>query len=158
MKIEIRKAEEKDVPVLLDLLKQVNKIHADRRPDIFRYGTKYSEEELVKLLSNPAYFIFVAADEKDEAKGYAFCFDATVRGDAIRTDIRNLYLDDLCVDEKARGGHIGTKLLGFVKEFAKEQGYDLLTLNVWELDTEAKKFYLGQDMQVEKTMLEYKLH
>jgi ribosomal protein S18 acetylase RimI-like enzyme len=158
MKTEIRKAQEKDIPKLLELLKQVNAIHAGRRPDIFRYATKYSAEELKKLLANPSYFIFVAADEKDEAEGYAICLDATIRGDAIRTEIRNLYLDDLCVDEKARGGHIGTKLLDFVKSFAKEQGFDILTLNVWELDKEAKKFYLSQDMQVERTTLEYKLH
>ena len=47
----IRKAEEKDIPRILELLKQVLQIHADIRPDIFIPGTtKYTVSELTELL------------------------------------------------------------------------------------------------------------
>ena len=40
----IRKAEEKDIPRILELLGQVLQIHADIRPDIFIPGTtKYTD-------------------------------------------------------------------------------------------------------------------
>ena len=49
----IRKAEEKDIPRILELLGQVLQIHADIRPDIFIPGTtKYTTDELTELLKN----------------------------------------------------------------------------------------------------------
>lgn len=44
------------------------------------------------------------------------------------TDIRTLYIDDLCVDETKRGTHIGKQLYEYVVAFAKEQGCYNLTL------------------------------
>lgn len=47
----IRKAKEKDIPRIIELLGQVLQIHADIRPDIFIPGTtKYTVEELTELL------------------------------------------------------------------------------------------------------------
>ena len=49
----IRKAKEKDIPRIIELLGQVLQIHADIRPDIFIPGTtKYTVEELTELLKN----------------------------------------------------------------------------------------------------------
>ena len=49
----IRKAEEKDITRIIELLGQVLQIHADIRPDIFIPGTtKYTVEELTELLKN----------------------------------------------------------------------------------------------------------
>ena len=49
----IRKAEEKDIPRMIELLGQVLQIHADIRPDIFIPGTtKYTVSELSCLVSN----------------------------------------------------------------------------------------------------------
>ena len=57
----IRKAEEKDIPRILELLKQVLQIHADIRPDIFIPGTtKYTINELAELLKNKEKPIYVA--------------------------------------------------------------------------------------------------
>ena len=39
----IRRAEERDIPRLLELLKQVNEVHYKIRPDLFKLETKYSE-------------------------------------------------------------------------------------------------------------------
>ena len=62
----IRKAEEKDIPRILELLGQVLQIHADIRPDIFIPDTtKYTTDELTELLKNEEKPIYVAADEVD---------------------------------------------------------------------------------------------
>ena len=46
----IRKAKEKDIPRIIELLGQVLQIHADIRPDIFIPDTtKYTVEELTEL-------------------------------------------------------------------------------------------------------------
>ena len=74
--------------------------------------------------------------------------------DRMLTDIKTLYIDDLCVDENMRGKHIGTSLFEYVKAFAKENGFHNLTLNVWALNPDAVRFYEAIGMQVQKYGME----
>ena len=49
--MKIRKAEEKDIPRIMELLGQVLQIHAEIRPDVCIPGTtKYTDSELKELL------------------------------------------------------------------------------------------------------------
>ena len=57
------------------------------------------------------------------------------------TDIKTLYIDDICVDENARGKHIGKTLYEYVLSYAKENDYYNITLNVWTCNPGAMKFY-----------------
>ena len=81
-----------------------------------------------------------SVDENDEVMGYAFCMFQHHSNDNILTDIKTMYIDDLCVDEKIRGKHIGKGLYERVLEFAKEQGCYNVTLNVWSCNEAAMKF------------------
>ena len=70
--MNIRNAEEKDIPRIIELLGQVLKIHADIRPDIFIPNTtKYTAEELTALLKNKEKPIYVAVNKEDVCLGYA---------------------------------------------------------------------------------------
>ena len=137
----IRKAIEKDIPKILDLLSQVDLVHHKGRPDIFKIGTKYNEREIRELLSNDAKPILVAVNEKDEVLGYCFCIICEQVNDSVLTDIKTLYIDDLCVDEKLRGQGVGKELYFSAVNLAKELGCYNLTLNVWECNPSAKEFY-----------------
>ena len=138
----IRKAEEKDIQQINALLYQVQNIHFEGRPDIFRQGAKkYNDEELKVLLHDKQRPVFVAVDENDTVFGYAFCiYEQTV----ISSNLQNrktLFIDDLCVDKTARGRHIGTELYNYVVKTAKEHGCYHITLNVWRLNEAAIAFY-----------------
>ena len=69
----IRRALEKDIPKMIDLLMQVCTVHHNARPDIFNIGTKYSDIELKELLKDEERPILVYVDENDEVLGYCFC-------------------------------------------------------------------------------------
>ena len=70
----IRKAQEKDIPRIIELLGQILQIHAEIRPDIFIPDTtKYTEQELAALLKDEKKPIYVAVNEEDVCMGYAFC-------------------------------------------------------------------------------------
>ena len=109
----IRLAIEKDIPKMMDLLSQVCLVHHNGRPDIFNIGTKYSVEQLAELLRDDTRPILVSVDENDNVIGYCFCILQQHVGDNILTDIKTLYIDDLCVDENLRGKHIGKELYEF---------------------------------------------
>ena len=138
----VRFACEKDIPQMNSLLYQVERVHQQGRPDLFKEGAKkYTDNELKAMLKDKTKPIFAAVDENDVMKGYAFCVFQEHKGDNVLTDIKTLYIDDLCVDENCRGQHIGSVLYEAVKKFAKEQGCYNVTLNVWECNPSARKFY-----------------
>lgn len=138
----IRRAEEKDMSDILKLLSQVLMVHHQGRPDLFKGGVrKYTEEELAEIIRDDKRPIFVGVNEEGRVLGYAFCVFIQHMNDNILTDIKTLYIDDLCVDEEIRGQHVGKQLYEYVLAFAKEQGCYNVTLNVWELNPVAKKFY-----------------
>ena len=114
--MDIRRAEEKDIPRILELLGQVLQIHADIRPDIFIPGTtKYTAGELAELLQNEERPIYVAVNEEDECLGYAFCQLKEQPFSNNMVPFTSLFIDDLCVDAKTRGQHIGEQLFEYVK-------------------------------------------
>lgn len=140
--MQIRRAEEKDMDGINKLLLQVLMVHHNGRPDLFKSHTKkYTDEELKAIIADDNTPIFVSVDENGQVLGYAFCIFKQFINDNILTDIKTLYIDDLCVDENVRGQHIGTKLYEYVLQFAKESGCYNLTLNVWSLNESAMKFY-----------------
>lgn len=153
--MKIRKAQTKDIPQIMKLLFQVNLIHHNGRPDIFKYGTeKYNETQLKEIFSEEATPVFVAVNDNDEVLGYAFCIIQQHKNDNILTDIKTLYLDDLCVDEESRGLHIGTTLLNYVFDYAKQINCYNVTLNVWSLNQDALNFYTHKGMKPLKTYME----
>ena len=149
----IRKAEINDVGRIIELLHQVNMVHHVIRPDLFKpHTTKYDEQELVVMLNDSSKPIFVYED--GNVLGYAFCQMTEVRDDKLLQDIKTLYIDDICVDETARGKHIGKALYEFVRDYARSAGCHNITLNVWEGNDAASHFYTSMGMQVQKTTME----
>ena len=67
----------------------------------------------------------------DQVLGYAFCVFQQHLNSNILTDIKTLYIDDLCVDERSRGHHVGSTLYRYVLDFARQSGCHNVTLNVW---------------------------
>lgn len=150
----IRLAIEKDIPKLLDLLSQVDMVHHKGRPDIFKIGTKYSADELKALLKDEKRPILVCVDENDNVMGYCFCVFQRHINNSVLTDIKTLYIDDLCVDEKLRGKHIGRQLYEAAVRLAKENDCYNLTLNVWSCNQSAMRFYESLGLKPQKIGME----
>ena len=150
----IRLAMEKDIPLIIKLLSQVCLVHHNGRPDIFKIGTKYSEEELKSLLKDEERPILVYTDEADEVMGYCFCIYCRHSNNSILTDIKTLYIDDLCVDEKLRGRHVGKELYEAAVRLAKDNGCYNLTLNVWSCNPSALRFYEAMGLVPQKIGME----
>lgn len=150
----IRFAVEKDIPKMMDLLSQVCLVHHNGRPDIFNIGTKYSVEQLAELLRDDTRPILVSVDKNDNVMGYCFCILQQHVGDNILTDIKTLYIDDLCVDENLRGKHIGKELYEAAVKLAKENDCYNLTLNVWSCNPSAVRFYESLGFVPQKICME----
>lgn len=153
--MKVRMAQEKDIPRIHSLLAQVAMVHHKGRPDLFKPGkSKYTDEELKVLLQDSSRPILAAVDEKDCMQGYAFCIFQQYQDHNIMTDIKTLYIDDLCVDETMRGKHIGRLLYNAALAYAREHGCYNLTLNVWSCNESAMKFYESCGLKPQKVGME----
>lgn len=150
----IRRATQKDIPKIGDLLCQVDRVHHHGRPDIFKIGRKYTDEQLKELLRDETRPILVAVDNEDNVTGYCFGVFEQHRDHAVLTDIKTLYIDDLCVDEQQRGRHIGKELYEAAVTLAKENGCYNLTLNVWSCNPSAMRFYEAMGLVPQKIGME----
>lgn len=140
--MKIRRAKESDMTGINQLLLQVLTVHHNQRPDLFKGNTKkYTDKELKAIIEDDMKPIFVAVDKDETVLGYAFCQYIQHINDNILTDIKSLYIDDLCVDEKNRGAHIGKSLYEYVVDYARNSGCYNVTLNVWSCNKNALQFY-----------------
>ena len=153
--MNIRRAKLSDMPGINKLLRQVLMVHHNGRPDLFKAGAKkYTDEQLAELIQDDTKPIFVCVDELEEVLGYAFCVWQQHLNNEILTDVKTLYIDDLCVDETRRGQHIGKSLYEYVLAYAKENNFYNVTLNVWSLNESAMKFYEACGLKPQKIGME----
>ena len=154
-KMIIRKAQTKDIKQILEMLSQVLEVHAKIRSDIFISGTtKYSEEDLQKMIEDKNNYIYVAVDENDIAIAYAFCELQIPKFSRTNVKHKYFYIDDFCVDEKHRKNHLGSTLFKYVVEEAKKLDCYEIVLACWEGNDDARKFYEKMGMKVRKTTFE----
>lgn len=153
--MNIRRANESDTAAINKLLLQVLTVHHNGRPDLFKANVKkYTDEQLIEILRDDSRPIFVAQDNCGDVVGYAFCVFQQHVNDNILTDIKTLYIDDLCVDENKRGMHIGRQLYEYVLNFARQSGCYNVTLNVWACNESAVKFYESCGLKPQKFGME----
>lgn len=154
--MKIRFAEKKDIPRIHTLLVQVHAVHYKGRPDLFKpHVQKYTNEELRIILRDKERPVLVAVNDSNEVVGYVFCIFQQHLNDHILTDIKTLYIDDLCVDKSCRGQKIGRQLYERVLLFAKENGCYNVTLNVWSCNPSALRFYEACGLVPQKIYMEH---
>jgi len=147
-----------DMPGLISLLEQVLMVHYEGSPDLFKPHTrKYTDDELRAIIASDDTPLFVAVDEDaapGELLGHAFCIFEVYEGNNNMCDRKTLYIDDICVDEKARGKHVGSALYDHVLAFARSEGCYNVTLNVWTCNPGAQAFYEAMGMHPYKIGME----
>ena len=151
----VRRAADGDIPRILELLVQVDMVHHNGRPDLFKGpATKYNAQELAVIINDDSTPVFVCVDESDRAIGHAFCIHKQVVGDSVLTDVKTLYIDDICVDEEFRKKGVGSALYKHVLEYARSRNCYNITLNVWSCNPGACDFYTALGLKPQKICME----
>ena len=152
--MKVRPAKPEDIPAILDLLVQVDMVHHEGRPDLFKGpATKYSADELETILLDPDTPVFVCTDGKGQVIGHGFCV-LEHYGGRLMTERKTLYIDDICVDRNARGTGAGRALYMHIVQYAREAGCYNVTLNVWTCNPGAMAFYEKLGLQPYKVGME----
>ncbi len=161
--IYVRPLEKQDVPKVMDLLEQVNLVHYNGRPDIFKHDTKFTQEDVENnFIGNEMAPVFVCVevdeDGMEHVLGHGFCEIQESLGNSVVQAKRTLYIDDICVDEEVRGKGVGRKLYEHILRYAEKDGdFDNITLNVWSFNEPAYNFYLSMGLTPQRTIMEKRL-
>lgn len=151
----VRKAVREDIPAILRLLSQVLEVHAAIRPDLFVSGTvKYNADELAVIIDDEKTPVFVAQGDNGDILGHAFVVMSVNTSQNMPIGMKSMYIDDICVDENARRMNVGTALYQHCIAYAKQAGCHDVSLNVWEGNESADKFYRSIGLKPRKTTLE----
>ncbi len=152
---QIRRAVDADIPDIQRLLVEVNMVHHNIRPDLFKGpATKYNVEELGQILKDENRPVFAYIGEDGTFCGYIFCEIMHTEESPLRTGIKTLYIDDLCVDEASRGKHVGSALYRYAVDYARQIGCYNVTLHVWGGNDSAEQFYRNMGMKTQYTCME----
>ena len=152
--MDIRFAIAEDVPGILELLRQVGRVHHNGRPDIFRADAqKYGPSQVLAMLDKSETPIFVAVEDGN-VLGYCFCQMKTYYRDSVINDHTTCYIDDLCVHENCRGKHVGKTLYEAVCRYARSRDCASITLNVWSCNPSAMGFYEKLGLKPQKVGME----
>ena len=101
--------------------------------------------------------IYVYENEDGVVVGHAFLKFENIGGDHSVYARKNLYIDDMCVDNKMRKQGISTALFSHIREVAKANKCDSITFNVWALNPEAKKHFEKMGFKTLKTTMEQEI-
>ena len=115
------------------------------------YNLRINKFESEVINSETPVFVY---ESDNKVVGYVFCIVTNYHNDTSFCDHKTIYIDDLCVDENARHEGIGTALYEYVLEYAKSIGCHNVTLNVWEGNDSAIKFYENIGMKIQKVSME----
>lgn len=137
----VRFAKEEEAEQINRLRKQVNDLHVNGCPEIFKPGFPPELQDYVfEIFRDPQKKIVVCESGGDLC---AFAvLNHIIRPETPFMLARDfLDIDEFCVDRAARRRGIGSQMIDFIREYAKNEGFDRIELNMWEFNQDALAFY-----------------
>ena len=140
--MNIHKAISTDVASLSSLSVDVQRLHAEHHPDIFKvpqdedFAVSFFEEMLV----DPAVSIFIA-EEDGNAVGCILCKLIERPENPFTFAMRYLLVDQISVRPAARGQGVGAALIQRAEALAKELDVPRIQLNSWDFNIDAHGFF-----------------
>ena len=137
----VRFAQENELERVNELRKQVNDVHVQGKPDVFKPGfSRELREHVYTIFRDPNQKI-VVTQRDGSICGFAVLHHITRPENPFMYERDFLDIDEFCVDEAYRRQGVATEMIDFVRAYAKEQGFHRLELNMWEFNEDALAFY-----------------
>ncbi len=153
--IMVRFAEEKDLNRVNELRKQVNQIHVDARPDVFKAGFCKELQDFARVLLTGENSDILVAEREGIICGIA-CVDYVRKPETPYGVARGFYhVQEIAVDKSFRRQGVAKELFEFMKEDAKKKMLDKIELDVWSFNESAIEFYESVGFHETRKWMEY---
>ncbi len=137
----VRFAKESELDRVNELRKQVNDIHVEGKPDVFKPGFGQELRDFVKVIWNDPEQEIVVAEDDGVICGFAVLHHINKPENPFMKERDFIDIDEFCVDKDHRRKGAASEMVLFIKEFAKEKGFSRIELNMWEFNQDALAFY-----------------
>jgi len=140
--MNIRQATPEDSFLLSSLCVDVQRLHAEHHPRIFKtpQSADFASAFFDEMLADPAATIYIA-EEDAQALGYIFCNLIEREESPFTYPNRFLHIDQISVRTDGQGRGAGTALMDQVEKLARELGASKIQLDSWNFNTKAHAFF-----------------
>ena len=139
--MEIRFAREDELDRVNELRRQVNELHVAGKPEVFKPGFCDDLRDYIRTIFHDPEQKIVVAAENEAVCGFAVLHHIFKPENPFMFERDFLDIDEFCVDETRRRQGVASAMVRFIKDFAKEQGFHRIELNMWEFNRDALAFY-----------------
>ena len=137
----VRFAKESELDRVNELRKQVNDIHVEGKPEVFKAGFGEELRDFIKVIWNDPEQEIVVAEDGGVICGFAVLHHINKPETPFMKERDFIDIDEFCVDKDHRRKGAASVMVSFIKEFAKEKGFSRIELNMWEFNQDALAFY-----------------
>ena len=153
----VRFAEERDLPRVNEIRRQVNELHVNGRPDVFKPGfCPEMREHVYEMWRGEDSDVIVA--ERDGVICGMACVEYLDNQESPYCHARKIYyITEFGVDEACQRQGIGRELMDFMRSDAKSRGFSSIELGMWTFNETAQKFYETLGFQTCRRFMEWNL-
>jgi len=140
--MNIRQAIHTDNLRLSSLCMDVQSLHAEHHPDIFKIpqNEEFAVSFFDEVLADRTSRIFIAEND-GQALGYILCKLIEREENPFTNAMRYLLIDQISVRPQVRGQGVGTALIRQAESFARDLNVPRIQLDSWGFNTEAHAFF-----------------
>ena len=150
----IRFAKEAELDQVNVLRKQVNDIHVEGKPEVFKAGFGAELRDFIyDIWADPEQKI-VVADMDGMICGFAVLHHINRPENPFMKERDFLDIDEFCVDAGHRRKGVASEMISFIKNYAREKGFHRIELNMWEFNQDALAFYEASGFKTYRRYLE----
>ena len=140
--MNIRQATSADVPQLSSLCMDVQSLHAEHHPEVFKFPQSgdFAIAFFEEMVADRAVRIFIA-EENGSAVGYLLCKLIEREENPFTFATRLLYIDQISVRPAAHRQGVGTALMQQAEMLAREWEVKRIQLDSWDFNVNAHAFF-----------------
>lgn len=137
----VRLALKNDLERVNILRKQVNDIHVDSKPEVFKAGFSDELSDYVYTVWSDPEQDIVVGEVSGEICGFAVLKRVCYPENPFMYEREFLSVEEFCVDSAYRRTGVATEMIRFIKDYANKKGLIRIELSVWEFNQDAVAFY-----------------
>ncbi|MEM7131447.1 MAG: GNAT family N-acetyltransferase [Chloroflexota bacterium] len=143
--MDVRQATIADAEILSALNADVQKLHADAHPQLFKQPSDqtFPPSAALDVLNDPNAYIYIGK-VKGEAVGYIYAEIRTSPENDFRYEMRRVSIHDISIKPDHQKKGYGERLIQSVKMLAQKHDITMVILDVWSFNTNARSFFAEQ--------------
>jgi ribosomal protein S18 acetylase RimI-like enzyme len=150
----VRFAEERDLPRVNELRRQVSELHAAGRPDIFKPGFPQGLQDYAYTLLRGEESGILVAERGGVICGMAAIEYLHKQDSPYSYERRSYHVIEFGVDEAYRRQGVGRELMDFMEADARAKGFSSIELDLWAFNGSARAFYEALGFHTYRLLME----